>query len=103
MRASSWYLCLIKIDRALVSGIDGDSVKQAIVDGILGTARALGITVIGEGVETEMEAAALQDAGITLMQGFLFARPRLEGWFRPGEIAYPAGVSAPLPGVSAAE
>jgi EAL domain-containing protein (putative c-di-GMP-specific phosphodiesterase class I) len=32
--------------------------------------------VIAEGVETAEEAAALQDCGIELLQGYLFGRPR---------------------------
>ena len=41
-------------------------------------ARALGLTVIAEGVETSGELASLREAGIELFQGFLFARPEVE-------------------------
>jgi EAL domain-containing protein (putative c-di-GMP-specific phosphodiesterase class I) len=34
--------------------------------------------VIAEGVETEAEAAVLRDCGITLMQGYYYARPSEE-------------------------
>lgn len=67
----------IKIDMHLVRGIDTSPARQVIVAGILGIARALDIDVIAEGVETEQEMAVLQAAGITLFQGYLFAKPAL--------------------------
>jgi EAL domain-containing protein (putative c-di-GMP-specific phosphodiesterase class I) len=66
---------LIKIDMQLVRGIDSQIPRQAIVAAILGLARALGITVIAEGVETEAELRILQAAGATLFQGYYFAKP----------------------------
>lgn len=74
---------LLKIDLALVRGIGGDRVRRSIVDGIRGTAAELGIGVIAEGIETAEERDALLDLGITLQQGFLFARPVFEGWVGP--------------------
>lgn len=69
---------LIKIDMALLRGIDASQAKQAIVAGIAGIARALDITVIAEGVETEKELAVLRAYGIRLFQGYLFARPSFQ-------------------------
>ena len=71
---------LLKIDMALVRGIDRDRVRRSIVEGIRQTAVELGVGVIAEGVETEGERDALLDLGITLQQGFLFARPAFEAW-----------------------
>jgi EAL domain-containing protein (putative c-di-GMP-specific phosphodiesterase class I) len=69
---------ILKIDMELIRGI-GDSVaRQAIVSGIMVIARSLRITVIAEGVETQRELSTLRDAGITLFQGFLFAKPAIE-------------------------
>jgi EAL domain-containing protein (putative c-di-GMP-specific phosphodiesterase class I) len=68
---------LIKLDMALVRGIDGNAARRAIVAGILGVCRALGIAAVAEGVETEGEMRTLRDLGIGLQQGFLFARPQL--------------------------
>ncbi len=67
----------IKIDMHLVRGIEKSPTRQAIVGGILGIARALDIQIIAEGVETEQELAVLTAAGITLFQGYLFAKPQL--------------------------
>ena len=76
---------LIKLDLQLIRGIDTDARRQAIVAGIMGMSRALNFAVIAEGVETEAELVLLKAAGITLFQGFLFARPAIEelptvGW-----------------------
>ena len=38
-------------------------------------ARELGVAVIAEGIETEAELSTLRAAGITLFQGYLFAKP----------------------------
>ncbi len=68
---------LIKLDMALVRGINADSVRQTIVKGIVGMCRVLGIGVIAEGVETRDELAMLRAIGIDLFQGYLFARPAI--------------------------
>ena len=69
---------IIKLDMALMRGIDTDPVRQAIVQGILGVCRVLGIEVIAEGIETPGELRQLQALGIHLFQGYLFARPAFE-------------------------
>ena len=69
---------LIKIDMALIRGIDTDRVRQAIVAGIVGIARDLNLKVIAEGVETDAEIMILRAAGIVLFQGYRLARPQLE-------------------------
>lgn len=69
---------LIKIDMELLRGVDGSPARQAIVAGIVGIARALDIMVLAEGVETEAELTTLRAAGITLFQGYYFARPQIE-------------------------
>jgi len=69
---------LIKIDMELIRGITDSAARQAIIAGILVMARALDITIIAEGIETEAELAILKSAGINLFQGFLFARPAVE-------------------------
>lgn len=68
----------IKLDMDLVRGLDGDARRRTIVAGVTRIARDLGIAVIAEGVETAGEATALTDLGITLLQGYFFARPAIE-------------------------
>ena len=68
---------LIKIDMELLRDIHLSHAKQAIVAGIVGIARALDIRVLGEGVENDDELTILRAAGISLFQGFHFAKPAL--------------------------
>lgn len=42
---------------------------------IVTMSRALGLTVVGEGVENSAQARFLNDLGCDLLQGFLFERP----------------------------
>jgi len=63
----------LKIDRSFVMGLPDDRRDAGIVRAILQMARALGMQVIAEGVETEAQRAFLQDAGCDSFQGFLFA------------------------------
>ena len=69
---------LIKIDMDLLRGLDADAGRYAIVSGVVAIARALGVTVLAEGVETAAELDALRGLGITLMQGYHFSKPLLE-------------------------
>ena len=65
----------IKLDMELTRNVDAQPVRQAIVRGIVATCRALGLNVIAEGVETQKEYVFLRSLGITLFQGYLFAKP----------------------------
>ncbi|MBC7579247.1 MAG: EAL domain-containing protein [Tardiphaga sp.] len=68
---------LIKIDMELLRDIHVSQAKQAIVAGIVGIARQLDIQVLGEGVENDLELTVLRAAGISLFQGYHFAKPAL--------------------------
>ena len=70
---------LIKLDMELTRGVDTNKVRQSIVKAIIGVCADLGIRVIAEGVETVGERDFLADAGISLMQGYLFCRPVFQG------------------------
>jgi diguanylate cyclase (GGDEF)-like protein len=65
----------LKIDRAFVSGLPGDDRSAAIVDAVVHLARALGLGVTAEGIETEAQRAHLEKLGCSSGQGYLFARP----------------------------
>ncbi|WP_255447930.1 EAL domain-containing protein [Picosynechococcus sp. PCC 11901] len=69
---------LIKLDMALIRGIDRDKVRQAIVKGVLQVAGELSSLVIAEGIETQAELSTLQGLGINLFQGFYFAKPTFQ-------------------------
>ena len=68
---------LIKIDMELLRDIHLSKAKQAIVAGIVGIARTLDIEVLAEGVENNDELVVLRAAGISLFQGYYFAKPAL--------------------------
>ncbi len=63
----------LKIDRSFVTGLPTERGDAGIVRAILQMARALGMVVVAEGVETEPQRAFLQEAGCDQFQGFLFA------------------------------
>ena len=69
---------IIKIDRELVKQIDERPASRSIVKSIMQVCTDLGIIAIAEGIEQEAEMQVLCDLGITLMQGFFFARPAFE-------------------------
>ncbi|MBB6252811.1 EAL domain-containing protein [Nitrospirillum iridis] len=69
---------VIKLDMELTRDIHERFVARTIVSAILQVCRTLNITTIAEGVETEAELQALRDMGMTLFQGYLFARPGFE-------------------------
>lgn len=68
---------LIKIDMELVRDIHMSGAKQAIIAGIASIARSLNVALLAEGVETEEEYSVLRAAGISLFQGYFFAKPAL--------------------------
>ncbi len=69
---------LVKLDMELVRGIAHHGPRQAIVRAIRQACNDLGIDVIAEGVETLEEFYWFEDEGVTLFQGYLFARPGFE-------------------------
>jgi len=69
---------ILKLDMGLVRSIDTDPVRGAVVGAVSQACRTLGITLVAEGVETSGETRALRAVGISLMQGYLFARPGFE-------------------------
>jgi PAS domain S-box-containing protein len=66
---------IVKLDRGLVEGVDGDPVRQALVAGMVHFASRAGTILIGEGIETEAERTTLLSLGVQAGQGFLFGRP----------------------------
>jgi diguanylate cyclase (GGDEF)-like protein len=67
----------IKVDRSFVRDLPRDSEDQAIAQAIIRMGKALGMTVIAEGVETTEQESFLRDHGCDEMQGFLFSKPVL--------------------------
>ncbi|MEM5516958.1 EAL domain-containing protein [Henriciella sp. AS95] len=70
----------IKLDMALIRGIDQSRTKQAIVKSVLNMALDLGVEPICEGIETQGEYETLADMGVRLMQGFFLAPPAVRAF-----------------------
>ena len=66
---------IVKLDKALIDNIITDHKTRVVVRSIVHMAREIGFRIIAEGVETEDQAEILVRLGITLHQGFLYARP----------------------------
>lgn len=79
---------IVKLDMALVRGIDQHVPRRTIVSGVVSICQQLGIEVIAEGIETRDEAHCLADLGIRLMQGYWFARPQFERASAGDDIAW---------------
>jgi diguanylate cyclase (GGDEF)-like protein len=73
----------LKIDRSFVREITTSPDDAAITTAIIAMAHALGLKVVGEGVETEGQRDVLQGQGCDALQGFLFSRPVLADVFGP--------------------
>ena len=65
----------LKIDRGFVRDLGTNTGDLAIVQSILALARAFGLDVVAEGVETVGAARTLLDLGCYRAQGFLLSRP----------------------------
>ena len=65
----------LKVDQSFVTGCASSPSSRAIVESSVGMARRLGITSVGEGVETRAEWDVLKAAGCDMAQGYFLARP----------------------------
>jgi diguanylate cyclase (GGDEF)-like protein/PAS domain S-box-containing protein len=65
----------LKIDRSFVEALGVEQERTAIVQAIIGMARALSLAVIAEGVENEAQLSELRRLGCDYAQGHLFSRP----------------------------
>ena len=66
---------ILKLDRALVAGVEADYHKQEVFKSLVGLGQRVGALVLAEGAETEEEVSACVDLGADLVQGFYFGRP----------------------------
>jgi diguanylate cyclase (GGDEF)-like protein len=94
----------LKIDKSFVQEITSVS-ANAIVAALVQMARTLDLEIVAEGVETGVQATALQALGCHLAQGFFFSRPatpaRIQQLLERGlaetcgsDVARPLGVRA---------
>ncbi len=69
----------LKLCRGMVTGVEGDASRQAVLRATVAFAREVGARVVAEGVERPEELQILRDAEVDYGQGWLFGRPA-EAW-----------------------
>ena len=65
----------LKIDRSFIAQIGEQTRDHQITAGVTAMAHALGMTVVGEGIETAGQWERLIELGCDTGQGYIFARP----------------------------
>ena len=74
----------LKVDRGFISDLHSNPRHRAIVRTIVQFAQDLGLSLVAEGVENDMQAQILQELGCDLVQGFRYAAPlpaaALDAW-----------------------
>jgi EAL domain-containing protein (putative c-di-GMP-specific phosphodiesterase class I) len=81
----------VKIDRSFVSGLGESGEDEEIVRAVVAMSRALGLSIVAEGVETRVQRDALGAVGVTQGQGWLWG----PGWRRA--TSRPTGALAGTP------
>jgi EAL domain-containing protein (putative c-di-GMP-specific phosphodiesterase class I) len=71
----------LKLDRSMIDGITQDPRDLAVLRAIVAMAKALDLSVIAEGIETEAQRLAVAHEGCACYQGFLRAEPMPEAAF----------------------
>jgi diguanylate cyclase (GGDEF)-like protein/PAS domain S-box-containing protein len=74
-RLKRFPLDVLKIDRSFVFGCETNMNDRAIVKATIDMAHAVGLKVVGEGVETREQEEYLRACGCDRAQGYLYARP----------------------------
>lgn len=65
----------LKIDKSFVRALVDSEKASAVIRGIVGLSRSLGMKTIAEGVECHRQATELKNAGCDFIQGYLVSRP----------------------------
>lgn len=65
----------LKLDRALVEGVDQDPYRLNMIRFLLHFANLAGVSLVAEGIERREELGALIGAGVRYAQGYLLGRP----------------------------
>lgn len=77
----------LKLDRSFVSRICEDPRSAAILESTVALSTALGLDLVGEGVESTDVRDRLAHAGCPVAQGYLFSRPAPAADIRLGAVA----------------
>lgn len=71
----SYGFSCVKIDRSLTQRLETDPKANYLISGLVQMAKGLDVSVVAEGVETELLARMLTAAGCNELQGYYFGRP----------------------------
>ena len=81
-----WAVDEVKIDRSFVDGLVSSEEDRVIVKAIVALGDALGLNLVGEGVENQAQADILMASGCKNVQGFFYSPPidakEMETWFK---------------------
>src|SRR5205823_5501675 len=66
---------IVKIDRSFTARIDSGEDDLALLEGIVGLGKALGLELVAEGIERHAQQGIVQGLGCDGAQGFHFGRP----------------------------
>jgi diguanylate cyclase (GGDEF)-like protein/PAS domain S-box-containing protein len=87
----------VKIDREFVRNVATDQADRAAMSAVISMARALGLPVVAEGVETKEQLEFLRREGCAEVQGFLHSRPVPAEQLQLAAFARPPIVDGPAP------
>ncbi|WP_337266899.1 EAL domain-containing protein [Oryzifoliimicrobium ureilyticus] len=65
---------IIKIDKSFTRLMERDAGARAIIEGLVSIAEKIGMEVVAEGVETQVQATSLATLGCHFAQGYLYSR-----------------------------
>ena len=71
----SFPIDTLKVDRSFVISMQDNDTSLNIVHAIIGLAKAINLTVIAEGVETEQQLNDLKKLNCDMVQGYYFHKP----------------------------
>jgi diguanylate cyclase (GGDEF)-like protein len=81
-----WQVDEVKIDRTFVDGLVNSAEDRVIVNAIVALGDALGLKLVGEGVENQMQADILAASGCKNVQGYFYSPPieakDMEAWLK---------------------
>ena len=81
-----WQVDEVKIDRTFVDGLVNSAEDRVIVKAIVALGDALGLQLVGEGVENQMQADILAASGCKNVQGYFYSPPieakEMETWLK---------------------
>jgi diguanylate cyclase (GGDEF)-like protein len=70
---------IVKLDRALIDGVDQDPVRMALVQALVAFGKDTGTRLVAEGISNEAIQDALRELNVDFGQGYALGRPQPAG------------------------